>query len=318
MVGGLVCQQQEIITQKRPDYFKETEMITTLKEFKNSNSSTAFEKLNSGIDLIINGMINKEFNHNSYIISNRHDAMSTCKYEILKSFKKYDPDKGRLFAYINRIVKNTLLKFQRKDRRYKEHEISYTSLMKNVDDEDCGNDDIVFNMANSDVNDDVEQFDSSSTITPHAFNLILDIDDSIYIIYNYIKYIDENIKYFINNKSDFDLLSKNISKDAYVNFDLDKYQSNNKIMFKKNNRYFIILQYIDKFISRIKRWLELTYPKFINKEPKHYKGEISPRAEGILRKFVNDNLNNDELLNKFDSYDIINFINYIIRYHQKI
>ena len=62
------------------------------------------------IDGLINGMINKEFYRNYHIKNNRYDAYTECIYEILNSLERYDPDKGRVYAYFNRIVKNSLLK----------------------------------------------------------------------------------------------------------------------------------------------------------------------------------------------------------------
>lgn len=104
---------------KKTDYFSEKDILILVKDYKINKNNLTFQKMSKPIDQMIDGMINKEFYHNDIVKNNRNDIHSECFIEILRSLEKYDPEKGRVFAYLNRIVKNTILRCYNKTKKNK-------------------------------------------------------------------------------------------------------------------------------------------------------------------------------------------------------
>lgn len=97
---------------KGKNYFDEQYMLEKLNNYTISKKDDDLSDISVKCIDIIHGMINKEFSYNTIILKDRESFVQDCMYEIIKYIKKgyYKPEKGRLFAYINRIIKNTLLR----------------------------------------------------------------------------------------------------------------------------------------------------------------------------------------------------------------
>lgn len=105
-------------------YFQEKEMLNCISNYREKKDPKILNPYVQQCSLLIKGMINKEFWGNSYIKNNEEDVIQECLFEIIKSMQRYDPDRGRLFAYTNRICKNTLLKIYGKSQKTYNHELT--------------------------------------------------------------------------------------------------------------------------------------------------------------------------------------------------
>lgn len=296
---------------KSTNYFNEKEMNILVKEYKMNNSEQTFKKIEPGINQIINGMINKEFSYNSLIKNNKNDAVSECTYEILRSLKNYDPDRGRLYAYVNRIVKNTLLKYTSTHRKYKNKEIFYTELVKKDMEESVNAEENATRLGLETSGTDSLDIMSDDSIIHSVSNITLSIKDSLILYYRYLKYIEEAVSYYMSNMETLSELLNEIKFDPTVKFDLEK--SMNSTIVSKNILYRNLLFTINEMIKNIISWIETTYNINDKSEPEEYDGNMSPRAIGYIRKFVNTSLKRQKINNYFDTTDLIEFMQYIIK-----
>lgn len=112
------------------DYFNEdqfmSEIFPLVQQDKKLPDSFAYSMFN-----ITDGMINTEFRNNLYVLSNREELKQCCFFEIMKSIKKFKGEKGRSFAYFNRIIKNTLLREYYKHIRRSSKECKIYDLLPN-------------------------------------------------------------------------------------------------------------------------------------------------------------------------------------------
>lgn len=104
------------------DYFNEEEFLSEILPLVHQDKKLP-DSFAYSIFAITDGMINTEFRQNTYVLANRDELKQQCFFEILKSLKKFKGEKGRSFAYFNRIIKNTLLKVYYKNMRISSKEL---------------------------------------------------------------------------------------------------------------------------------------------------------------------------------------------------
>lgn len=290
------------------NYFPEKEMVEVLKKYKDTKSEKYFEILEPKLVAVINGMINKEFSYNTYVKSNRDIVISECLFAILQSYQRFDPEKGRLFAYTNRIIKNTLLKCYNKNIRKNSKESTYTDINASVD---TGNDMDVDNIFNLQIIADNELVDDSYEVknsfeNVQTRNIILDSDTTIHIVYNYITYIKEAVEYFMSNEK-LDILINDIKYDSNIGFDFTKYHSTftDDKMFYSN-----LLENIDYTLNSVVNWIRCYYHDVIDKEPVSFDGKLSNRVINSVKRFIINSFN-VTLGNKINSEELINFMKFI-------
>ena len=301
---------------KNSVYFIEDEMVEVLKEYRFTKSEKVFEKIEPKIVAIINGMINKEFSYNTFIKGNREAAISECMIEILKSYHRFDPDKGRLYAYTNRIVKNTLIKFYNKNTKLSTKEITYTDLNSLVDNEEDIGDDNVFKLGNivsNEVCDDTSAVAEENALAKASQkNVVLDSETSVYIIYTYLIYIVEAMQYYLNNKNNIHDLIKHITYDYKINFDFTKYYYQTNI--SADLFYFNLIENLNFVFNNLLQHIKCKYNNILNKEPETFDGKISNRVIGNIKKFIVNSFNDNILSFKFNTNELISFVEYIVKY----
>jgi hypothetical protein len=301
-------------TKKKPksNYFIEKEMIELVRLYKVSGDDTVFLKIAPVLDTLINGMINKEFSYNYHIKNNRSDVISECMYEILKSMKRYDPDKGRLFAYINRIVKNTLIKYYTGSRKIRDKEIIYTDLAKNSPEEAEDDTAIKVGLNNhSKMIEDLTTTEDAVQMKPKMKNVTLDIDTSIYITYKYIVYVKEAIQFYLDNPDILKNIVAGLKYEPRINFDFLHYYENKTNKIPDYLIYKTVIESLNISLNNILSWIKSNYPAIIQSEPKSYDGDMSNRAIGYIRNFVKKKLKKENLVNHFDINDLIELIQYL-------
>jgi len=296
----------------KSNYFVEKEMLDLIYLYRVTGDELVFTKIMPVLNILINGMINKEFSYNYYIKNNRDDVISECMYEILKSLKNYDPDRGRLFAYINRIVKNTLIKYHFKFRKIRNKELIYTDLVKNPSEEVEDDIAIKIGLNNSDkVIEDFTITEDLLQLNPKMKNVILDINTSIYIIYKYITYLKESIQFYLDNPEILKNLILDLKYEPRVTFDFSYYYKNKTNKISDYRIYKFILESLFISLNNILSWFKLNYPTIIDSEPESFDGKLSDRAIGFIRNFVKKNLKKENLVNYFDINDLIELIQYL-------
>lgn len=278
------------------NYFNEKEMIEFLKVFRQTKDEKVFEKLNFGIKNIVNGMINKQFSYNSFIKNNKKDAEAECISEIYKSLERFDVEKGRLFAYVNRIAKNTLLKYQNIVRKINHFETIYTDIIHSENIESA---DDVFN-----------RIISNQTGIPNAkIKKVMSVDKSLCVIYKYFVHIKNVTSYFLNNSENLKKLVNIIKYDHNIDFN---FYSEETVSFVSDEiRYLLIIENIDTILTDIIYWLEKEYSKEIRLEPEYNNSIISPRAVGYIKKHVKNNMKKQKVFKNLSVDDLVEFINYI-------
>lgn len=109
-------------------YFDEEKMQKCLELYKKNNNKIALEVLFINIQKIAEGMFNKHFNKNKKLMKNKEDVLQQSLLEVFKSLHRYDEDKGKLYSFINRIIKNTFLNYDLKMNKL-EKEIPISSFI---------------------------------------------------------------------------------------------------------------------------------------------------------------------------------------------
>lgn len=118
------------------DYFNENQFREEILPIVNIPGKILPNSFAISIFNIIDGMINTEFRANSFVIENREELKQDCFFEVLKSLTKFKCEKGRSFAYFNRIIKNTLLKKYYKHNRICKAEVKIFDISNCYSDED--------------------------------------------------------------------------------------------------------------------------------------------------------------------------------------
>lgn len=307
-----------MVKNKSNNYFSEKEMIKLVKQYKNGDESS-FNEFYKSINKLINGMLNKEFSYNTYIINNRDDVIAECMYEIIRSLKRFDPDKGRLYAYLNRIIKNTAIKYYNKYKKTKTYELSYTDLIKNIDSEgdDINLDNIVFSISMKVFNTQADDSFNSQDfkLKPMCKNIPLELEESIYIIYKYLSNLKDCLNFYYTNVKNDDIINDMIYK---IENDLDlniEFKFNS--LFKSKKRFYReLITNIYQSLSNILTFIENKYGKIINKDENtiNYDGIISKRSVGYLRNIVNNYImENHYLAEKYGADNIVKFIDYLVK-----
>lgn len=306
--------------ENKKNYFSEKEMISLVSLYKENKNNKIFAKIEPVINKLINGMINRQFSYNYHIINNRKDVISECYYEILISIERYDPERGRLYAYLNRIIKNTLMKYYVKSRKIKDKESNYTDLSRNIaDDNDLDLDQFIISMGINNTDEIINsEYDTNENIfiKPNPKNVTLKIDTTVNIMYNYINDIKEIVKFYLDNEYAIDYIINDIHFNNNIEFSL--FDENEQIFLTKKEFYYNIIENYHSFLNNIINFLKCNYKEYISKEPENYDGYWSNRAIGYIRKFVNVKLKNDNLAKKYDVTELVSFINYLIKTRYKM
>ena len=280
----------------KENYFNEKEMTELLKVYKQTRDEKVFEKLNSGIKNIVNGMINKQFSYNSFIKNNKKDAEAECILEVYKSLKRFNVEKGRLFAYVNRIAKNTLLKYQNSARKINHFETIYADIVHSE---------------NTELSDDVfNRIISNQTGIPNTkIKKVMSVDKSLSVIYKYFIHVKNVTEYFLTNSSNLKNLVYTIKYDYNIDFN---FHFEKTISFVSDEtRYQLIIENIDNILTDLISWLEKEYHEEISLEPEYNNFIISPRAIGYIKKHVRKNMKKQKIFKNLSVDDLVEFINYI-------
>lgn len=293
------------------NYFPEEDMVKTLELYKQTKADKYFDILKPKLVAVINGMINKEFSYNEYIKTNRDVVTSECLFAIIQSYNRFDTNKGRLFAYTNRIIKNTLLKCYNKNIQIKKRESTYTDINSTLlnSDDIKSEEDNIFNvslMGESGVIDDTYTIHNAlETVMSKSHSL--DVASSMYIIYDYVKYIKDAVDYFLEEKN-FRQLIHDSKFESEAKFDFSDYY--NRIFTNQEIFYRNLLENIQYTLTSVLDWIRCNYSDVINKEPENYNGNFSNRAIGSVKRFIISSFA-VTLGNKIDSDELVNFIKYI-------
>jgi len=238
---------------------------------------------------------------------NRSDIKSECFFEILKSLEKYDPDKGRVFAYFNRIVKNTILRHAIKIQKRSNKEMSYTNFSKNREEE--LSDDMVLNLGECTYHNE-ETFSEQETIQSLGPKKSLSSQESYFIIYNYIKILQENLSVYIDDQELKFKLLEDVKKDPNVTFDFAKYSQSN--LLNDNLVFTRILSAINITLSELLIFLQKKFSKSITSEPLSFNAKIQQRTINTIKNYVNNSISHSKLTSSYSIEDVIQLIIYII------
>ena len=146
------------------NYFDEKRFSIEILPHLSDPSYVPPESFVRDIFAITDGMINAEFGNNTYVLENRDDLKQECFCEVLKSLRKFNVDKGRSFAYFNRIIKNTLLKNYYKSTKIATKEVKIFDLASNYENlEDYTVDDLLSGVTDiKERRDDAKALQNSS------------------------------------------------------------------------------------------------------------------------------------------------------------
>lgn len=222
-------------------YFNELETKNLLDNYYNTNNDNLLDDIIKSLKPIIIGMINKCFSYNTYIKDNYDDIVQECLLNIflVVKNKKINPKKGKIFSYVNRVIKNTILISDNKIRNYDEKNVSISKLVNGVEsDDECCNDllDCIY--------DEHNYFSNIKNECIIKNDLI-----SISIIYIWInKFID--ILRFVNNEEYYNIVKydENLIEDIdFLNYteiinDLIYVLSNVLDKFNDRSNYFNIIK----------------------------------------------------------------------------
>lgn len=291
------------------NYFPETEMVDILKEYKMTKSDETFKLMEPRFIAIINGMINKEFSYNSYIKNNREDAIANCLLAIMSSYQRFDPEKGRLYAYTNRIVKNTLRKMSEKLAKLQSKEVTYTDINMYVESENNTEDNVINISLSSDDTVSNDTSEISNILEKCTLkNVTLDAKSTINIVYFYIKYVKDTTAFFLKNSYYMDELIKDIIYDADISFDFNKYINQG---ISEKRFYHNLIEHIDFVLDTLLKWINCKYHNYLIDEPESFDGKLSDRVIGNIRTFIITTFNGLTLGSKLDADELIYFIQYI-------
>lgn len=298
---------------KSNNYFSEKEMINYVKEYQLQRNDESFSKIAPSILELINGMINKQFSYNHHILNNKNDAIAECFIEIINSLNRYDPERGRLFAYLNRITKNTLMKYYTRSRRIKDKEKNYIDLIANIDDDDVDNDNIVMSSGMRYLNlyvDDLYDLNYNLKLNPSYKNVTLKVDNTINIIYKYLNNIKDIILYYVNDEKAISRLVDDITISSDIDFDFNY----NNILISNKMFYTSLINNLYEFINKVLVYIERKYGDYINKDESNitYNGRWSNRAIGYVRRIIRSKLKKDNLARYYGVDNLVNFIQYLV------
>lgn len=297
-------------------YFDEKKVSQFLQKYQRTRDNKVFDEIQTEILAVINGMINKHFIHNKAIYLNRDDAISFVYVEILKSLDNFDPEKGRAYAFINMIAKRSLINFYLKKTRVTNKELTYTDLTKNIDDTENGFDidNIVDMNVDYTLENDNELFDNTQPISGYKRNAVIPVDESLIIIYKYLKNIQDCFSFFKNDDIALNRLINDIDYDVNACFCFTNISTQKK---RKFLTYYNIISQVDILIQRILIYIKNRFNINENRIIENYDGTLSNRAISYIRTTVYKYLNKDDncLTNYFNTSELIAFINYVVQYH---
>jgi len=298
------------------EYFSEKDMIKYVREYQLKKDGESFKKIKPSILKLINGMINKQFSYNYHIQNNRGDVEAECFIEILRALDRYDPEKGRLFAYLNRVAKNTMMKYYKHSRKIRDREKTYTDVVGNFDESNTSGDDAAMSSSMKWANlyvDDTYDLDTKLRLNPSCSSTTLRVDDTINIIYNYLCSVRDAVAYFVNNKNAVDDLIKDINLSTDIDFNFTNSYSG--VILSEKMFYTMLINRLYEFINTVVLYIESRYRDYIRKDDSSvaYDGRWSRRAVGYVRKIVKTKLKNDSLTRYYKADDLVNFIKYLVK-----
>lgn len=293
------------------NYFPEQEMIETLKLYQETKSEKYYEILQPKLIAVINGMINKEFSYNTFVKGNRDMMIAECLFEIFQSYHRFDPAKGRLFAYTNRIIKNTLIKHYNQFIKLSEYEPTYSSINAKADVADNGDygDDNIINLsiiANGTYVDDNFKTEDNIALDIVESKKVLSEKDTIRLVYDYLKLVNEAISYFCK-KGRLSSFINSIKYETNINFDFTKYYT---VFCDEQHFYSNLLEILDYTINKVLKWIESKYCDIIHNEPTEYNGQLSTRVLDSIHHYIITSVNNG-VNTQIDLDNLVGFIKYI-------
>lgn len=259
------------------NYFNEEDTRVLLSKYYNTNDEKILEDIIINLKPIILGMINKCFSYNSYIKDNYEDVFQECLLNIfivLKN-KKIKTQKGKIFSYINRVVKNTILIFDGKTRKYEENVITFNNLSSNLEQQDKDENDfddlidVLYNeektysnniKPNNVINNELVSITLVYIWLKELNNLLIKLNKDFF--YNELKYnnnTNENIDYLYYNEIIEDL--KNIISDILNKFEC---RSNYFKNIKKDINYYLLHKNYKFPINLLRKILKTNDKKYFS------------------------------------------------------
>lgn len=259
------------------NYFNEEDTRVLLSKYYNTNDEKILEDIIINLKPIILGMINKCFSYNSYIKDNYEDVFQECLLNIfivLKN-KKIKTQKGKIFSYINRVVKNTILIFDGKTRKYEENVITFNNLSSNLEQQDKDENDfddlidVLYNeektysnniKPNNVINNELVSITLVYIWLKELNNLLIKLNKDFF--YNELKYnnnTNENIDYLYYNEIIEDL--KNIIGDILNKFEC---RSNYFKNIKKDINYYLLHKNYKFPINLLRKILKTNDKKYFS------------------------------------------------------
>lgn len=211
---------------------------------------------------ITDGMINTEFRNNVYVLENREDLKHECFLEVLKSLKRYDGEKGRSFAYFNRIIKNTLLKWYHNNAKIQSKEVKIVDVTKEFEGGEDFTDEESLALLTSKINVPEQLKNQNSSVFSHYFDIDASkenkiqkrVQDPELIEYSLYKYLSKILKYI-----DTILLSTTVQKDFFYyiqykdDLDVTIEQNDDEILEILKETQTIFKNCVDRLDDKIKQ-----------------------------------------------------------------
>ena len=214
------------------------------------------------------------------------------------------------------IAKRSLINFYLKKTRVTNKELTYTDLTKNIDDTENGFDidNIVDINVDYTLENDNELFDNTQPISGYKRNAVIPVDESLIIIYKYLKNIQDCFSFFKNDDIALNRLIHDIDYDVNACFCFTNISTQKK---RKFLTYYNIISQVDILIQRILIYIKNRFNINENRIIENYDGTLSNRAISYIRTTVDKYLNKDDncLTNYFNTSELIAFINYVVQYH---
>jgi len=229
---------------------------------------------------ITDGMINTEFRNNVFVLNNREELKQECFFEVLKSLDKFNCQKGRSFAYFNRIIKNTLLKIYYKNNKINSKELKVLDITKDVENSDDLTMDEAFTIINDNILFNENDLEQNSSIFYPAFDCNLSKENKRLKTKQNHFFVEYSIYIYLKSLVNFidDLLSNKETKESFLNY--IKYSNNVDISYINRED---AIQIIEEAKSLFNICLNTISSK-IQSEPDKYKGF---RESSI---FINNNV----------------------------
>jgi hypothetical protein len=278
------------------NYFDEDRAKNNIELYYQTNNMRYVEELYNDFVNVIKGMINKEFSSNNIIKDKelQQDAISSCLLEIYKSIslKRFKTEKGRVFGYVNRIIKNTLLQFYIKNIKNKE--IPITSINVNSDDTEMSNNEAMdlLKETNKEKNNienigtNIRIFDFMKDDSKTKDKTLKRCKKDFTYLYNFFNQISININKVLTTETEYNKFYN------YINsvLDFDEYKINAFGLFDSNLTHPKLLKKslkeINRIMNKLMNWIESEYSHKIPIIPNIYKENPSIFISVDFKKYI--------------------------------